>query len=99
MSEKILKEIVSELSSIYSNIPSEADLYDIEKKLDKLIDLVANQNEISERIANSLDNISDNIPQESGVSTSLIESRLESVWDKLDDIGDTLNAIQFNTGN
>ncbi len=36
ISEKLFKEIVSELGSIYSNIPSETSLYNVEDKLEKI---------------------------------------------------------------
>lgn len=97
MSEVILKEIVSELETINATIPSEADFFNIENKLDKLIELMTEQNEISDRISNSLDNISQNIPRESGVSTHRIEDRLEKIWDKLEDVNSNLNDISYNT--
>lgn len=99
MSEKLLKQIADELSSIYSNIPSEANLYDVESKLDKLISLMENQNEISERISDQLENIDNNLPSGSNISTSLIETRLDKIWEKLDDMNSNLGYIESNTGN
>jgi len=97
MNEKILKEVVSELSTINANIPSRTDLYDVESKLDKLIELMTEQNEISDRISVLLDNISENIPRESGVSTHRIEDNLEKIWNKLDDLNSNLSDISYNT--
>lgn len=96
MSEKILREIVSELGSIYSKIPSEAKLDRVENKLDKMIALMEEQNEISDSIVKSLDKIADNIPRESGLTTHKIEASLEKIWDRLDDLNVTLHDIYFN---
>jgi hypothetical protein len=98
MSEKLLKEIVSELSSIYSNIPSETSLYDVEGKLDKLIELMEYQNEVSDRISSQLDHVYNDMPNGS-INLSNVENRLEKIWDKLDYMNDNLSHIESNTSN
>ena len=98
MSEKLLQEIVSELGSIYSNIPSETSLYNVEDKLDKLIELMKYQNEVSERVSNQLDQLYNDMPSGS-VNLSRVEDRLEKIWDRLDSMNDNLGYIQSNTAN
>jgi hypothetical protein len=86
MSEELLREIIYELGTIRSKIANETAPSIIEQKLDTVIDLMTKQNEISDRIADSLENISGNIPRESGISTDKIERYLERIWEKMDDL-------------
>lgn len=58
----------------------------IEEKLDSVIDLLENQNELSERIIRSLSEIKSNIPETSSVDTKRVESILDAIWQKLDDL-------------
>jgi hypothetical protein len=58
---------------------------------------MSEQNEISERISVLLDNIADNIPSDSGISTHRMEDRLEKIWNKLDDLNSNLSDISYNT--
>ena len=85
----LIKEVISELRTISANIPSEANLYSVENKLDILIKLMKEQNEISDRISVLLENI----PRESGVSTHKIEDRLEKIWDKLEEVNSNIEDI------
>lgn len=98
MSEKLLKEIVSELGSIYSNIPSETSLYNVEDKLDKLIELMEYQNEVSDRISNQLDHLYNDMPSGS-VNLTRVEDRLEKISDKLNSMDTLLGYIETNTAN
>jgi|SRR5690554_3223930 len=95
MSEILLKEVISELGTINANISSKANLYSVENKLDILIKLMKEQNEISDRISVFLENISENIPRESGVSTHKIEDRLEKIWDKLEEVNSNIEDINL----
>lgn len=97
MTEKLLKEIASSLSSIETNIPNETSLWDVEQKLDRMIELLERQNEISDSITDRLDGIDNNIPRE--INTSLIENRLERIFDKLDEMNIALSDINYNTHN
>jgi archaellum component FlaC len=98
MSEKLLKEVISELGSIYSNIPNETSLYNVEDKLDKLIELIEYQNEVSNKISNQLDHIYNDMPSGS-INLSRVEDRLDKISDKLNSVNTNLGYIESNTAN
>ena len=97
MSENALNDINNTLNDIRNDIPSETSLYDVENKLDKLIELMENQNDLTEQLLNKMENIYQEIPSENNVSTYKIEDRLEKIWNKLDDMNSNLGDISSNT--
>lgn len=99
MSEQLLKKIIDELGSIYSNIPNETDLYNVENKLDTLIKLMESQNDISERIADKLEHIYQDMPNDNEISTYKMENHLEKISNKMDKTNSTLNDINYNVQN
>lgn len=94
--EKILKQIASTLSNIENK---ETDLYWVENKLDKIIELLEKQCEISENIESLLNDINNNIPSVHAVDTDTIERSLDNIEDKLRDIDSNLDGINSNTSN
>jgi len=99
MSEKLLNDVVNELSDINSKIPSETSLFDVENKLDRLIEIMENQSEISERLNDKLDRIYQDMPEGTSVNLSYMESLLDKICDKLDTANSNLGYIESNTGN
>jgi chromosome segregation ATPase len=97
MSENALNDINNTLNDIRNDLPSETSLYDVEKKLDKLIELMENQNDLTEQLVNKMENIYQEIPGENNVSTSRIEDKLEKISDKLEDVNSNLGDISSNT--
>lgn len=99
MSNEKLDEIKNVLQSINASIPDETSVYDIENKLDKIVELLERQIELSENIDNNSGSIERNLPETTYVNTSTMENRLEQIWNKLDELNDNLSQISYNTGN
>lgn len=97
MSENALYDINNTLNDIRNDLPSETSLYDVEKKLDKLIELMDNQNDLTQRLLDKMENVYQEMPGDTDVSTYKIEDRLEKIWNKLDDMNDNLASINSNT--
>jgi len=93
MSDKILSEILNVLNDIHSSLPNEANLYDLERSVEKISDFIDSQNTILERIESRIDDIYDKVPS-NDVSTGYIEKKLETIATKLDDINSNVVYLQ-----
>ncbi len=98
MDKEILEQIASYLKSIKSDIPSGVDIYDVEKKLDKLIEIQEKQLDISEQILEKLENIYQDIPT-GETSLDGLEGKIERLIDKVDTSNDHLSDIAGFTSN
>ncbi|PKO99315.1 MAG: hypothetical protein CVU03_02280 [Bacteroidetes bacterium HGW-Bacteroidetes-2] len=78
MNENVLNEINNTLNDIKNDLPAETSLYDVEKKLDKLIELMENQNDLTEQLLNKMENVYQEMPGENNVSTYKIEDLRKS---------------------
>ena len=92
------------LKKILDRIPADADFSSTESSLYKIEELLEKQNNFFKRIAESLENIEENMPSPSSISTDHIESLLDrlndkydTTTDKLDNINSTLTDISYNT--
>lgn len=92
-----MRDLISEVQSVYSQIPDSTDLYNVEDKLDKLIELMNEQCEISKAIVDRLDSIHMDLPDDSRVSTSRMETLLDRLCDKIDESNSQLGYIEGNT--
>lgn len=97
-------ELKAILKKILDRIPSDADFSSTESTLYDIEEILEKQNSFFKRIAESLENIEENMQLSSSVSTDNIEGLLDrlsdkydTMSDKLDNINSTLNDISYNT--
>ena len=90
MNRNLLREIIIKLEAIHSNSPNALNTTSIEAKLDELIEATTLQNTISERILEALEPHNTKPPIKAVVDTTVIEEKLESIWEIL---YDTKNGI------
>lgn len=90
MNRDLLREIIIKLEAIHSNGPNALNTTSIEAKLDELIEATTLQNTISERILEALEPHNTKPPIKAVVDTTVIEEKLESIWEIL---YDTKNGI------
>jgi archaellum component FlaC len=98
MSEDLLNEIIGQLEQLNSNVPITSSSVNLEGKLDKIIELLDYQNDISQRIEDRLDRIEDIMPSGS-TSLSTIEGKLGDINDELSSVNTNLGYIDSNTSN
>lgn len=98
MDKELLEQIALYLKSIKNDIPNGVDIFDVEKKLDKLIEIQEKQLDISEQILEKLENIYQEIPS-SEVSLDGVEGKIERLIDKVDSSNDHLRDISGFTSN
>ena len=75
--ENTLNEINNTLNDIKNDLTSEVYLNNFDEKLDKLIELMDNQNDLTQQLLNKMENIYQEIPGESNINTYKIEDKLE----------------------
>ena len=96
MEKEQFEKLIATLESLAVDVPS-TDLYDVEQKLDRLIELNEKQLDVFETISDQLQEIRNEIPRETHVSTSGIESGLSLISTKIEDSNSYLNDIAMNT--
>lgn len=98
------QELKNVLNQILKSIPNDVNVSAMEGSLDTIERSLDKQNDIFERIAESLENIENNISSSKSISTDYIESLLDRLNDKsdntiekFDNLYSVLTDIKYNT--
>lgn len=98
------QELKNVLNQILKSMPNDVNVSAMEGSLDNIERSLDKQNDIFERIAESLENIENNISSSKSISTDYIESLLDRLNDKsdntiekFDNLYSVLTDIKYNT--
>jgi len=92
MNRDLIHKIILKLDAIHSTAPNEITFASIEARLDQLIEATKHQNEIYELMVKTLNSINSKSLSNSGINTSVIEEKLDSIWEILYETKNNLNS-------
>ena len=92
MNRDLLHKIIIELETILNKVPDKINETGIEAKLDQLVVIAKQQNKNYERMIKALETLNCKNSCKSEVNTTLIEEKLDSVWNILYDTKHNINS-------